>query len=204
VAKQVVGRGCFVVAALTAALLGISNAAAAETDPATSGDIQVQAGARYGIELTSSDFKLWQTGYGFTVGRTADDNGLYVGGSFDWYVGERYHFIAGDVSSPEVGGNYWQGMGQVGFDRALSRHWLWRPKVGAGVAGLSVNKCVRLIGVDLTCQKTKQYTAALMPTAELIYDNGILLSLEARYALLFDTVTIRHVVIGSASIGGAF
>ena len=164
---------------------------------------QLQGGVRYGLELTSHDYKLWQVGWGGAVGRTLK-NSIYIGGSLDAYQGEQFHYIPADKRSPFVGGNYWQGQAQVGYDIGLSEHWLWRPKVGAGAARLNVNNCQTLVGNQADCRRTISYNGSLVPGVELIFARDVLVSLEARYALLFDTITIKHAVMGVANLGFQF
>jgi hypothetical protein len=175
--------------------------AAPALTPATAEAVQVEAGVRYATGLGSSEYDLWGVGYGGALGYTLK-NGLYLGGSFDHYNGEEYSYRPADPSSPKVGGNYWQALVQAGYDRPLSKRWIWRPKVGVGWATLNLHDCIPAIEQNrYECAKFISSNTAIVPAVQLMFVSHLTFSLEARYVMLFDSVTIKHAVLGGANIG---
>ena len=81
---------------------------------------------------------------------------------------------------------------------------MWRPKVGLGWATLNVRNCNTLVGNTAECRKTIRSDTALVPGVELLFARGVLFGFEARYVMLFDSITIKHAVIGAANLGFHF
>lgn len=199
--------GCWAVVAVLACLTTPS-VAAADEPPATLERFQLSVGARYGFDMESAAFDPWTAGAGIAAGYTLSQS-IYVGGSFDYFQGERYYYL-GDAfvyqngvrrESPEVGGNYYQMLAQLGYDMALSRRWVLRPKVGVGAATLDVDECLTDVGNDINCTHTIKTDTTIAPAVELIFVSPITLSAEVRMVMLFDSVTVKTAAIGGLSIG---
>jgi len=182
------------------AMLTVSGAAhAKEPAPATVDTLQVDLGVRYGLSFEKLDVNPWRLGWGGAIGYTRE-NAIYLGASFDYYDGEVKKYPADNYPDPTIGGNYWQALAQVGYDLRLSKRWLWRPKVGVGWATLNFNDCITTIdGVE--CAKTYTSETALVPALQLMFVTPVSFSLEARYVMLFNSVTIKHALVGGFGIG---
>ncbi len=196
--KSGVNRGAwrFLYTLCASALLSAAPRVAwAKKPPITAKSLQVDVGVRYGLELEPGKFNPWRTGYGGAVGYTLK-NGFYLGGSFDYYVGQ-----AGPRPAPIVSGNYWQLLAQFGYDVRLSKRWIMRPKVGVGSATLSFEGCDYYVGNEITCLKTRSTDTAIVPGIQLTFVTSVTVTVEARYAMIFNGVEIKDALIGGLGVG---
>lgn len=175
----------------------------ASAEPATLERVQIELGARYAFALESLEYNPWGTGLGGAIGYTLD-NAIYLGGSFDWFTGEEIEYPDRANKYPDpiyVGGNYWQSLVWGGYDMEFSDSFVLRPKAGVGISTSTLRDCNSLIGDQIECVKTIRGETSIVPAAELLFVSPILISLEARFILLFDSVTIKSAAMGGVSLG---
>lgn len=179
----------------------------AAATPPTVEAVQIDLGVRYGLPFESLKYNPWAVGFGGAIGYTLD-SAIYLGASFDWFQGEEVEYPAvGYESDPIlVGGNYWQALVHGGWDMELSESFVFRPKVGVGWSTSTLRDCNTLIpeasGDDnVECRKTIKSDTTIAPGVQLIFVSPVTVSLEARFLMLFDSVTIKSAAIGALSIG---
>jgi len=190
----------FVAIALATVIAAPRTASAA---PPTLERLQIELGYRYGLALESLDYNPWGSGGGGIIGYTLD-KAIYLGASFDWFSGEEIEFADPGARYKDpiyIGGNYWQALVWGGYDMELSQSVVFRPKVGVGMSTSTLKDCNLLIDDEIECLKTIQGKTSIVPTAQLLFVSPVLVSLEARFVMLFDSVTIKSALIGGASIG---
>ena len=170
--------------------------------PPTLETVQIDLGVRYGLALESLDYDPWGFGYGGGIGYTLD-SAIYLGATFDWFDGEEVEYPTPTrYPEPEmVGGNYWQALVHGGYDLELSDRFVFRPKVGVGWSTSTIRDCNTLVGEVVECRKTIKSDTTIAPAAQLIFVSPVTVSLEARFVLLFDSVTIKSAMMGGLSIG---
>lgn len=173
----------------------------ATAEPPTLERVQILVGARYAIGLDSLEYNPWGVGAGAAIGYTLD-SAIYLGGSFDWFKGEEIEYPDPDneYATIPVGGNYWQALVWGGYDMELSESWVLRPKAGVGMSTSTLRDCNSLLD-DIECRKTIRGETSIVPAAELLFASPVLVSLEGRFVMLFDSVTVKTAVMGGLSIG---
>jgi len=192
--------GWLIAVALGTVIAAPSTAFAA---PPTLERVQIELGARYGLALESLDYNPWGGGLGGAIGYTLD-KAIYLGASFDWFQGEEIEYPDPAARYPDpiyVGGNYWQALVWGGYDMELSDSFVFRPKVGVGMSTSTLRDCNLLIDDEIECLKTIQGKTSIVPSAQLIFVSPVTLSLEGRFVMLFDSVTIKTALVGGVSIG---
>lgn len=181
-------RAC---AAICVALAASLFAAPAAADPATVNSIQIGAGFRYGFEQEPGDLNMWGTGLGLDAGITLP-NAVYLGGNFEYFFGETI-----EQSDIEVSGHLWQLTVEGGYDIGLGPIFVLRPKLGAGVAGVSAETC----DVAGACADDSSTDFVLAPGATfIVMPPGFSLSLDVRYDMIFAERTLNAIIV-SAGIG---
>jgi hypothetical protein len=177
-----------------AALTVVSTAAA---DPAfTLGRPSAAARLQYGADMSDLEANVYSLGAGVRGGYTLDV-GVYMGLSFDYFLGST-----GDVLGGEVSGNIWQVMAEGGYDFGLSPTIVLRPQLGFGMTGWSMEWCYTGFGED--CESDSGNDVAMAPGAVALFDLGMLfLSGELRYEIIFAEETQSALFIG-AGAGMAF
>jgi hypothetical protein len=98
---------------------------------------QMNGGARYG----SDNLNL---GFGARGGYTLP-NGIYLGGIFDYFIGESQSVIMGGTSIT-ADAHMWDIAAEGGFDFALTETVMIRPFIGLGIAEASAEICTDQIG----------------------------------------------------------
>lgn len=173
----------------------------ATAEPATLERVQIELGGRYAFALESLEYNPWGLGLGAAIGYTLD-TAIYLGGSFDWFQGEEIEYPDPDnaYAPIPVGGNYWQALVWGGYDMELSESWVLRPKAGVGMSTSTLRDCNSLLD-DIECRKTIRGETSIVPAAQLIFVSPVLISLEGRFVMLFDSVTIKTAVMGGVSLG---
>lgn len=141
-------------------------AAPAFADPATANSIQLGFGFRYGFNLNSGT-NPFGLGLGVDGGYTLP-NAVYLGGNFDYFFGER----ASDSGLVMV-------MAEGGYDLGLGENFVIRPKAGLGFASVDSNG-----------------RFAIAPGTKLmLFTSAVSLSIDVRYALIFDDPTLNGLVM---------
>jgi len=166
-------------------------AAPAAADPATQSSVQLGVGFRYGFDQEPGDLNLWGTGLGLDAGITLP-NAVYVGGNVEYFFGQTL-----EQNDIELSGHLWQLTAEGGYDIGLGPIFVLRPKIGAGVAGVTMETC------DLgdTCVDDSSTNFALAPGATFILmPPGFSLSLDVRYDMIFAERTLNAIIV-SAGIG---
>jgi hypothetical protein len=157
-------------------------AAPAVADPATTKVLQLGVGFRYGADLTSGDtLNPWGTGIGLDGGYTLP-NAVFLGASFEYFFGEKI----GDDSNG-ASANLWQLSTEAGYDLGTDVVVL-RPKLGLGVANVSVESCAPAVslGGGSDCTPRTKSDFVLLPGATLIVIPGrFSLVADVRYELVF-------------------
>ncbi|HEY6725699.1 MAG TPA: hypothetical protein VI197_16810 [Polyangiaceae bacterium] len=172
-------------------------------EPATLERVQIELGVRYAFALEELEYNPWGTGFGGAIGYTLD-SAIYLGGSFDWFKGEEVEYPDPTNMYPDpiyVGGNYWQSLVWGGYDMEFSDSFILRPKAGIGISTSTLRDCNSLIGDKIECLKTIRGETSIVPAAELLFVSPILVSIEARFVMLFDSVTIKTAALGGVSLG---
>lgn len=167
---------------------------AGANEPATANSLQLGIGFRYGFELEDGDFNPWGSGIGLDVGYTLP-NAVYLGGAFDYFLGEER-----ETDGLTLDANIWQLMAEAGYDVGFGSgpFVVVRPKLGAGVAGLSSEVCVESLG----CDAESETNFALAPGATfLLLTKSVSVSLDLRYDMIFAEEETLNALIFSAGIG---
>ena len=181
----------------------IADPSTAFAAPPTIERVQIELGGRYGFALESLDYNPWRGGLGGAIGYTLD-SAIYLGASFDWFQGEEIEYADPANLYPQpvyIGGNYWQALVWGGYDMELSKDFVFRPKVGVGMSTSTLRDCNLDIENKIECLKTIRGETSIVPGAQLIWVSPVTLSLEARFVMLFDSVTIKSAAILGLSIG---
>lgn len=161
------------------------------TPPRTAGSLQLSAGFRYGVmQDDDADVDPWRTGLGLSLGYTTYD-GLYVGGVFDYFLGETL-----SIGEFEVSANVWQLAGEVGYDFMLGSAVMLRPKVSAGVSTLNVECSPGCIG-----DGSDSYVGVAPGLTAQFYAGRVILAVDARYQLVFADPETAKALILSFGIG---
>lgn len=117
---------------------GAGRAVAGYPSPAlTWSHAQMNGGARYG----SDNLNL---GFGARGGYTLD-NGIYIGGMFDYFMGESQTQTLGGTSL-SVSAHLWDIGVEGGFDFALTPVLMVRPFLGLGIATATGDICMDQVG----------------------------------------------------------
>ncbi len=160
------------------------------TPPRTAGSLQLSGGFRYGVMQDDADLDPWRTGLGLSLGYTTYD-GLYVGGVFDYFLGETLSFGEAEVSA-----NVWQLAGEVGYDFMLGSAVMLRPKVSAGVSTLNVECSSGCVG-----DGSNSYVGVAPGLTAQFYAGPVILAVDARYQLVFADPETAKALIFSFGIG---
>lgn len=179
-------------------VLGAPKLAQAAPAPATAKQLSVDFGVRYGYSLESDGYNPWRLGYGGGIGYTLK-NALYLGGTFDYYVGEAH-----PPPAKVVAGNYYSGLAQIGYDYRLSKRWVLRPRVGIGWATLTFEGCIQYIGKRIDCTRTISSDTALVPGLQLMFVSPVNISIEARYTVLMNGEVIKDAAQAGLNLGFSF
>lgn len=149
---------------------------AAADAPRTARSVQIGAGFRYGVSLSTEGEELdpWRTGLGLELGYTTLE-GIYLGGVFDYFFGERRLLLGTEFKA-----NVWQLAAEGGYDFQLSDGVLVRPKLGLGVANLNVS-CSDCIVAD---ESSSDFALAPGLTA-MFFPGSLILSFDTRYQMVF-------------------
>lgn len=177
----------------TVGLVGSGLATPAAADPATQNSIQLGVGFRYGFEQDPGDLNPWGTGLGLAAGVTLP-NAVYLGGNAEYFFGETL-----EQNDIEASGHLWQLTAEGGYDIdiGLGPIFVLRPKVGAGIAGVTMETC----DIGDTCVDDSSTDFVLAPGATFILmPPGFSLSLDVRYDLIFAERTLNAIIV-SAGIG---
>lgn len=168
-------------AASLAALALCSVSAPAWADPpATANVIQLGLGFRYGFDMEEGDFNPWGPGIGIDAGYTLPA-AIYVGGAFDYFFGDSV-----EVADIETTANVWQLMAELGYDVGFAGNFVLRPKLGAGIASLSLESCGNPLGTGEECVDDSSTDFAIAPGASFLYlGEKISFSFDLRYDILF-------------------
>jgi hypothetical protein len=181
----------FVVAFCAASLSG-PEPANAEVPAATLEQTQVLGGLRYGTDKLS-------VGFGARGGYTLS-NRIYVGGSFDYFLGEDEHAPVAGVET-EIDYSVWVLLAEGGYDFGLHPNWVLRPMGGLGLAVASGEACVTVpFGGGSQCQSRDDSDLALSLGGLLHYVHGALLVGPEFKILVADDIAL---VVG-AHAGGRF
>lgn len=176
--------------ALVGSTMLLARPAAAQ--PATANSIQLGAGFRYGFDFEEGDVNPWATGLGIDLGYTLS-NAVFVGGSFEYFFGSSV-----EEAGLEASANLWQAMAEGGYDVGLGDNLVIRPKVEAGIAGVSTELCP----VGGSCNEDSETAFALAPGGTfLLLTTNFSLSLDARYELVFAEGETLNGLILSIGIG---
>lgn len=169
----------------------------------TADRVQVDLGVRYGLSLESLDYNPWGLGFGGGVGYTRKD-AIFLGIGFDWYQGEELEYPDPTAMYPDaiyIGGNYWQVLINGGYDLTVSDSVILRPKIGVGWATSTIRDCNTLVGDKIECAKTIRGDTSIVPAVQLMFVSPVTVSLEGRFVMLFDSVTVKTAVIGGLNLG---
>src|SRR5262245_37391242 len=112
-------------------------AAAAPAPALTWSHGQMNGGARYGSDNLS-------LGFGARGGYTLP-NGVYLGGLFDYFIGESQSATLGGTTI-SVSAHLWDIGAEGGFDFALTEQLMIRPFLGLGIAKASGEICMDAVG----------------------------------------------------------
>ena len=180
--------------ALTGAamLLGTAHASA---QAATAERASVGGGLRYGLEMNDGDGNPWGLGFGARGGYTLD-MGLYLGGAFEYYLGESesQQTLLGEMS---VSVNIWQLMFEVGYDVGVGDSFVIRPKAGLGLASANAEVCV--LGA---CSSDSEMHALIAPGADFLFvGDGFWVGPEVRFDMVLSDPMAKALVMGVS--GGA-
>jgi hypothetical protein len=98
---------------------------------------QMNGGARYG----SDNLNL---GFGARGGYTLP-NGVYIGGLFDYFIGES-QTMSNSGTSISASAHEWNIGAEGGFDFRLDERLMVRPFIGLGIANASGEVCIDQVG----------------------------------------------------------
>ena len=131
----------------------------------------INGGPRFG----SDDLNF---GAGINGGYTLDQ-GVYLGGLFNYFLGETNDFTAGPIEN-EVGFDAWFLMFEGGYDLGLGRALVLRPSFAAGLVTAHSRICQRGPGGETCDSDTEsEFEAAL--SGQLLYNiDGLTIGPELR------------------------
>lgn len=179
--------------ALVGVLLTSRTADAQESDPApeaggpvTADKAQLGVGIRYGFRANEGDINPWRAGFGLDAGYTFT-SAVYLGGTFEYFLGEAVEIFDTKVSAKAL-----HFMAEGGYDLALDEHAVLRPKVGIGIANMSVDGCSGAacgtsLGTDVVASAGASFLLVLRPVG---------VSFDARYVAVLAEKTASAGIFG--------
>ena len=187
-----------IVICLVALLLALGSAttAAAQNTALTAGKGTVSATLGYGIYVGEGDGNPYGLGLGVRGGYTLDMN-LYVGGLFNFFVGET-----DSVGGVDSSARFIQIAAEVGYDIAVESVVI-RPSLGIGAGIFSVSTSGSVAGVDLDSSDSETYLL-LAPGANVIVPlGGFFVGGELRYFWI-PTEDYGDGLLIAANVGAIF
>lgn len=172
---------------------------AGAAEPFTQEKAQISGHVGYGFAMDDNyaDLNVYSFGFGARGGYTFYPP-IYVGGVFDFFIGESEDVTAPFVST-EVSANAWLVQAEVGYDFGVSQSVVLRPKAGIGVTTVNAEICTGPILV--TCPDDSESDFSFAPGLEIPIDlGGLYIAPEARFNLVDDASGF----IMAFGIGGAF
>lgn len=160
--------------------------------PRTAGVLQFGAGFRYGIGLDDGEPDPWRTGLGLELGYTLPQ-AIYAGAVFDYFFGST-----ATVGGVDMSASLWQLALEGGYDLQLSEAVLVRPKLGLGVATISAECDGCVVGA---ASASDTYFAAAPGLTTMFFTSAVVLSIDARYQMVFADPEMAQAVILSFGIG---
>jgi hypothetical protein len=158
-----------------AALALVSAAANAQEAPFTAGKPQVGASLQYGIYTGDDvgDLNPYGLGFGLRGGYTLDMN-LFVGASFEYYLGGSEDVLGEDVSF-----NMYSFMLEPGYDIAVGEGLVLRPQLGIGFTWEHFDAPEPIGG-------TTENDFAIAPGVQFLADvGGVFIQAGAKYHHIF-------------------
>jgi hypothetical protein len=150
-------------------------------------------GFRYGAKLDGGEANPWGTGLGLNVGYTLE-KAVYFGGNAELFFG-----VARDYGGAELSGNAWQIAAEGGYDLGLGDHVVLRPKIGLGLAGISISCAPEGIGC---IPPSSDVSPALAPGLTFVLlTKSFHLTVDARYTVVFTDPDLSKAMIFSLGFG---
>jgi len=122
---------------------------------------QVGAALGYGIWTGDGDINPYGFDLGLHGGYTLD-MGLYVGGRFEYFLGE---------SQGNSNFGIWNLMAEGGYDIGIGENMVIRPQLGLGMANVHAKVCVAFLGPEQCFSNSDSYFSAA-PGAFFMYSFG--------------------------------
>ncbi len=174
---------------MTTGLLLLAGSAAAE-EPWTAARPTISAQLDYGIftgDDEGTDLNPYGLGIGLKGGYTLDQ-GVYVGGAFDYFFGGSEEGSVPGVGSGEVSFNIWTLQAEVGYDLGLMPEAVLRPKLGLGLTSLGGESCFTVGGQENCEDGESQSNFSLSPGAQFLYSlDGPFITADVRYNIVFTS-----------------
>jgi opacity protein-like surface antigen len=159
-------------------------------NPFTQNRVQVLGGPRFGSDELNF-------GLGIRGGYTLPMD-LYVGGTFDYFIGEHNESTVNEYHS-EYDFSFWLLTPEVGYDFGITPAFMVRPFGGIGLATVNGESCVNGPGLNY-CDDFSESDVGLTIGGLVSYSVGsVFFGGELRF-LLYDDEAL---VLG-AHVGGAF
>jgi opacity protein-like surface antigen len=177
-----------------------STAGAAQ--PFTEEKAQISGHIGYGFVLDDDnygpDINPYSFGLGLRGGYTFYPP-IYVGGLFDFFIGESDEAGVAPFATVEYSANLWLFQAEVGYDFGVSRSVVLRPKAGIGVTTVNAEACTQ--GLVVSCGDDSESDFSFAPGLEVPMDlGGLYIAPEARFNIVDDASGF----IMAFGIGGAF
>jgi hypothetical protein len=178
-----------------AASLGCASAYSASARAAPAFTLEratLGGGVRFGTE--DLNFGLGVRG-GYTL-----NQGIYIGGLFDYWFGESDESNALGVAGASSSFSAWDLMAVVGYDAGVTRSIVIRPYGGFGIIHGDFEYCASVVFVGETCQDDSDSDGAGVIGGEALFDlGGFHIGPELRI-LIYDDAAF----IFGGNIGGTF
>lgn len=189
-----------------AATLALTSLSANAQQAFTAGKPQVGARLGYGVytgDDLGGDFNPYGVGFGVAAGYTLDMN-LYLGASFEYYLGASEEGVGGEVSA-----NIWNLMFEPGYDIAAGDALVIRPQLGLGLSSVNAEVCISLpppLGDGRQqCADNSESKFAIAPGAMLLIDFGGLYGQAGlRYHHIFVEDGNADGLLINAGVGATF
>ena len=189
-----------------AATLALVSVSANAQQAFTAGKPQVGARVGYGIytgDDLGGDTNPYGIGFGAAAGYTLDMS-LYLGASFEYYLGASEETPVGDVKV-----NIWNLMFEPGYDIGVGENMVVRPQLGLGLSSVTAEVCLSLpppLGDGSEqCADNSESKFAIAPGAMFLIDfGGLYAQAGARYHHIFVDEGNADGFLINAGIGATF
>jgi hypothetical protein len=135
--------------------------------------------------------------YGFGLGARGGYTirpGVYIGGLFDFFVGDSEDTSVGGIANAEVSANLWLFQLEGGYDFGVTRSIVIRPKLGLGVTTVNFEACGNALGVG-GCSDDSDGEFAFGLGAEALFDlDPVYIAPEMRFNLGNDISAVIFMV----------